>query len=688
MWITEIELVNVGCHRRFRSQLTKGLVGIMGRNGAGKSTILNAIAASLSGDVIRYFGSKDNAVRIGSDGEESFVKIVMEHRGSHKSLIRRFVGQPTAELLDESGTKTGSVVVLDEIRKWAGFDPVSSIRCLYQPQWKLCSVIQASDTERQRWWSELCCVESCKRIWELLGEAEQRLSVGAASSVLECERASLVSEKSRLEEQIADFESSIVETKKRVLSDQEYNELLKAVRLAQEADSAYCEMTLARKSALEQRKKVLDLKERCRKAAKARKWQEYVRVRSELDNIQSDISRLNAVLDQPTDEQDLESQIEHVQRDLTAVGRRLAVLKAAGVDDQTSHCPVCGSDLAGKEILKDFQRSSVPYLESLHEELSNRLCRLQQLAKMAHNRQLVRMQAEYELNRLLQKKKEFLKRLRNLRGASRPVEEVEDYQSVVARLKKERSRLVGMIEVFRSWRRKYESLGIKRGQLEDLQRRLEVHSEFSQRLAAMEATLVQLRARLKDLVGRISKLDSAIERSVSRERGLAATAAVRKLFHPSGIPSFLSSQKAMSIRNEANEWLRRLGADFSLDVTPELSFVAVFPGRTLDSRRLSGGQQVLASLAIWLAASDEWSLGMECLFLDEPTAYLDDEYCQRLADTLTALSSHIRGRRQILLVTHDSNLLQCFDQVIRIDGSGKSHEQANGHWSNFTSHGP
>jgi DNA repair protein SbcC/Rad50 len=65
--------------------------------------------------------------------------------------------------------------------------------------------------------------------------------------------------------------------------------------------------------------------------------------------------------------------------------------------------------------------------------------------------------------------------------------------------------------------------------------------------------------------------------------------------------------------------------------------------------QLSGGEQMAAAIAVRLAMLLHMSDNLRILFLDEPTANMDDKRREKLADRITSLDQ----LDQIFVVTHD-----------------------------------
>jgi DNA repair exonuclease SbcCD ATPase subunit len=59
------------------------------------------------------------------------------------------------------------------------------------------------------------------------------------------------------------------------------------------------------------------------------------------------------------------------------------------------------------------------------------------------------------------------------------------------------------------------------------------------------------------------------------------------------------------------------------------------------------------------------------MYLDEPTAWMDEDNVAYFAEALKRLAVEVRGKRQLVVITHHERLLPAFDQVIRVGDSGE-----------------
>jgi exonuclease SbcC len=113
------------------------------------------------------------------------------------------------------------------------------------------------------------------------------------------------------------------------------------------------------------------------------------------------------------------------------------------------------------------------------------------------------------------------------------------------------------------------------------------------------------------------------------------------------------------ITESANDYLRRLyhGSELEgFELTEDYEFMVTRAGYKRHARRLSGGQQVLVSMAFLLALSEVLSR-LDFLVLDEPTTHLDEGRRRELVNVL----ENLRRVPQLVIVDHHPELLGAAD---------------------------
>jgi exonuclease SbcC len=165
------------------------------------------------------------------------------------------------------------------------------------------------------------------------------------------------------------------------------------------------------------------------------------------------------------------------------------------------------------------------------------------------------------------------------------------------------------------------------------------------------------------------KSRNALKAKLQRTRKLQQMARVisrtRDILHRDVLPQRVAQSNLARMEGDINANLKFFADPFWVETDEALSFIVHKPGEPPQSaERLSTGQRVVLALAFWPTVAALWQHDLGMLALDEPTANLDDGNRKYLAEALAALTAKVRGNRQLLMVTHDSNLRSSFDQVI------------------------
>ena len=93
----------------------------------------------------------------------------------------------------------------------------------------------------------------------------------------------------------------------------------------------------------------------------------------------------------------------------------------------------------------------------------------------------------------------------------------------------------------------------------------------------------------------------------------------------------------------------------------------LYAGNEVGLEFLSGGERIALGLAFRLALSLYKVGNLELLILDEPTPFLDEERRKKLVEII---SSQLRKIPQVIIVSHDEELKDAADYVIRVENAG------------------
>lgn len=149
MVITKLELKDWGKHETFSADLVPGVVGILGENGSGKSTILNAIKFAFDGNLkgankrrIRGFGQPGGAT-------SAEVKLTFLKDGREGVITKRITATTTARSLTWNGeTITAAKAVQELLSQLFGADQASILGAIFIDQGTSDAIVTAGPAVR------------------------------------------------------------------------------------------------------------------------------------------------------------------------------------------------------------------------------------------------------------------------------------------------------------------------------------------------------------------------------------------------------------------------------------------------------------------------------------------------------------------------------------------------------------
>jgi len=294
-----------------------------------------------------------------------------------------------------------------------------------------------------------------------------------------------------------------------------------------------------------------------------------------------------------------------------------------------------------------------------------------------------------------------------LSGIDRSLEEMRE---VPERLSQSKRRLAELEQPYREYiaemerARRYEELHTRRMELEmrlqvlrskteELQRNYEQlvehysdeeHLDAYQSLVHMEERRAQLERavellddrragvlkRLAHMEELVEELTSVREQLEERERMHAFVQFVRETLRRAA--PLVIRRVVRDVSEEANQIFCEAMGSYTQqliwsDDERSLYDIQLREGAEVRSfRQLSGGEQMCASIAVRLALLKMLS-DSDVVFLDEPTANLDEQRRENLSDEVLS----IRGFEQIFVITHDDSFSDKYDHTVhlrKVDG--------------------
>ncbi len=348
---------------------------------------------------------------------------------------------------------------------------------------------------------------------------------------------------------------------------------------------------------------------------------------TEFDELRRRRERLEGML------RELESvDVEGVREELRRVESRLAELDAAEAN-----------------IIEKLREEGFESLDALRrsvEELKDRFLEWYELKSSERELEDVRRRIA-ETRARIGEMEEIVERLKSeLEKIERELEELkesyseEEYAKLDGELRRVSAELRGAEEKLKA--------------LEDISGRLEEDIEHLER----QLSRIKEYAKKADVIERrvIPELTRIRER-LRKYKNLVAEAAMKEVERiASRIFEELTDGKYSGVR------LRR-----AFEKKEKLKLFVVYQGDEKDVSFLSGGELIALALAFRLALTMFLVRGkVPILMLDEPTPFLDEDRRRRLVEIV---ANYLRRIPQVIIVTHDDELKDAADRVIRVDFS-------------------
>ncbi len=176
---------------------------------------------------------------------------------------------------------------------------------------------------------------------------------------------------------------------------------------------------------------------------------------------------------------------------------------------------------------------------------------------------------------------------------------------------------------------------------------------ISQRIAKSQEQIIQVKKAISELV--------VVKEYVSEIDDIA-----KNIFNRDGpVATSLRSWALLSISQKASEYLALLNTKIQriqlTEKARDVSITCYAKNQTLDLESLSGGEQVSVALALRLGmARLLGASNLNLMILDEPTTHLDAERRKALVSVLSQLTSITNSGipMQFIIITHDSEIFE------------------------------
>jgi len=360
-----------------------------------------------------------------------------------------------------------------------------------------------------------------------------------------------------------------------------------------------------------------------------------------LSNFETELRRRTRELEDVKDKEDEYSSLRSQELELLEVERQFT--KVAGVDEQEVE------ELEGRlgRVIQDLT-----LLKREVKEVEERLGGT------------TREQVEVNLRRLVNLRKERDNIQRQVGEREVLLRKEEELRDLLTRLEEELKSLNFTEEDYTRFKGDLEALteSIRRAELE---------------LAKVRGEKAKVEERLRINGERERQLSEEMSQITKYRRAQERLERLRKILGENMMQRYLISTVRGRIENNLNDLLSLFNLSF---VRVTLNFeegkgmnsksllrAYGMSGQQLNVEMLSGGERIDIALGLRLAIARALMGELGFMILDEPTIHLDS---QRRSELLNVIKESTNAVPQIIVVTHDEEVLRIADYVIRVEKLG------------------
>lgn len=672
--ITSVELSNFLSHSDTKLEFDDGVTVFVGHNGAGKSSIIDAITFALFGQHTR----KSNKGLIKHGESHGFTSVMFSVNGKRYKAERKIdikggLAAQFSELVEEEWMpiavgerKQFNESMTHEIEKRIGLDFEKLKIASIVQQGELNSIIKTKPKEFKELLNAVIGIDKLDVASETMKEVNKNFrqkikdSIGYddthidilsrdlqryQSELVESTplKATLVSKKIKYEKELADIQKKL-ET-----------ELPKIDKISQ-LESRKNELREYAKEAIQELKH--EIAENERKIRDCQGCFEYVSLKKDLE---SKLEKSEFTIEE------LQKKLQHLSNQKIALEEKLSLSSKLQLKD--NKCPVCDSVVEKLNPL--FQEK---HLKEEISQIQDRISTLEKECIACNSDRDVfseKVQKAREAETIL--RTYSIKNKEELQNIQHEIEQKKvNVQNIpltitignlveVSHLDSHTKILFDAISHLEQ-----ESRGFDEKQFSNLK-------EFSRQKQSEIAIINQQLGAISEKIGKaqeqIKSLESAIsELKIVREYVEELDTIQTKIFNRDGpVATSLRSWALNSISSKASEYLTLLNTKIHRillsEKAREVSITCYSKNNILEIESLSGGEQVSVAIALRLAIAHLLgSSNLKFVILDEPTTHLDEERRKSLVNVFSQLSDitseNSKIPLQLIIITHDAEIFE------------------------------
>jgi len=674
--IHSIELIDFLAHHDTKLDFTNDATVFVGQNGAGKSSIIDAITFSLFGTHMR----KNNKSLIRRGANKSLVKVDFSANGRNYRTVRQIdaKGTLTAQFLEKN--ERGFVPIAEGERKQFGESmtkEVEKVLGINFEKLKIASIVQQGELNaiikaKPKEFKELLntiigidrldvAVESMK---EVLKEFRRDVQAKNGFDDTQIEL---------LENRLSEFENEISISRPKIheLEDQKKSTEFLIIEIEQQ---------LEKDNVKEARLKELEnLKEDLVSYAKDAINRMRNQLQKEVDNEERKINECKGCFSIANNKEIIEKEIANYNIELRTISSDLDEFEkkkirfeeqsefANRLELRDGKCPVCDSKvdhlnpLFQKEHVKEEIKTlgeKIGSLEKKQSELENSIDDANYKLKEAENADVKlkthNISNETELEQIVESVKEKIKKIKDIPITINSGQLLEA-SSIDSHTKMKYEKILEIEKTVS---------GFKQDEFLEKKRKL---ANNRQRLREIDQNYGALTNKIENAEKQIKKNRVSLDELYKVRKYVAKLESIQKNVYSIDGPvaKSLRSWALEVISEKASEYLEKLDTKIQRislsQKTRDVNITCYARSTMLELESLSGGEQVSVALSLRLGMAHLLgSSNLNFMILDEPTTHLDSERRKSLVGVLSQLAS-IRGEEasmQFIIISHDTEIFE------------------------------
>ena len=666
--IRSIELVDFLAHSNTKLELENDATVFVGDNGAGKSSIIDAITFSLFGEHTR----KNNKGLIRRGANQGFAKIEFSANGKNYQTIRKIdsKGTLTAQFAEDVNGKL--IPIAEGERKQFGESMTKHVEETLGMDFeklKIASIVQQGELNS-------IIKAKPKEFKELLNTiiGIDKLDTALASMrTVQREFRSTIQKKFGYDD-IQVVKNKITEYQNESKNAQPRLEHLDVEKKEQELLISKLEKQIQNDSTKESQLKDLE--------SRKKEWQEYAK--DVIKSIQNEVTEKEEIVNEckpcfaiSKNKNEIESEINKIQKELSVIESELSNLEKKQVRLEEHE------ELAEKLVLKD---GKCPVCDSTVDHLKP-------LFQKKHIEDEIK-EIEKKIEKLENEKGELEQ---NIDSLSNDLEESKKAETILSTYKiKNESELDGIAAEIKAKVKQMQKIPItiNSGQLveaasldshaktiyenivslekstsgfdqQEFLKNIESRDSSMTRLSQINQEYGEISGNIKKAKMELEKLDSTLTELKHVQGYVTELEQIQEnVYNRDGpVGKSLRSWSLEIISQKASEYLEKLNTKIQRislsEKTRDVDISCYSRNTTLDLESLSGGEQVSIALALRLGMSHLLGASnLNFMILDEPTAHLDSERRKSLVNVLSQLTNlkEDNSSMQFIIITHDAEI--------------------------------